>query len=125
MRHALVLLLALCLAACAREAPNFEETSIADLHDAMQRGDLRAEELVHWYLDRIEALDRNGPELRSLIEVNPDALTIARSLDDEWRKSACTPARGRSRSRITCRRRTPSWSAACETRARSSLERPT
>jgi amidase len=87
MRHALVLLLALCLAACAREAPNFEETSIADLHDAMQRGDLRAEELVHWYLDRIEALDRNGPELRSLIEVNPDALTIARSLDDEWRKS--------------------------------------
>ena len=87
MRRKLVLLLALCLAACGREPRNFEEASIADLHDAMQRGELRAEELVHWYLDRIEALDRSGPELRSLIEVNPDALTIARSLDDEWRRS--------------------------------------
>ena len=74
MRRKLVLLLALCLAACGQEPRNLEEASIADLHDAMQRGELRAEELVHWYLDRIEALDRSGPELRSLIEVNPDAL---------------------------------------------------
>ncbi len=87
MRRTVVLLLALCLGACGTEPRNFDEASIADLHDAMQRGELRAEELVHWYLDRIETLDGSGPELRSLIEVNPDALTIARSLDDEWRRS--------------------------------------
>ncbi len=87
MRYALVLFAALCLAACTADERNFEEASIAELHDAMQRGELRAEDLVHWYLDRIEAIDRDGPQLASLIEVNPDALTIARSLDDEWQVS--------------------------------------
>lgn len=87
MRYALVLICALCLATCTGANRNLEEASIAELHDAMQRGELRAEDLVHWYLDRIEAIDRQGPELASLIEVNPDALTIARSLDDEWQVS--------------------------------------
>jgi amidase len=87
MRLALLLCLASLAAACAGDTRNFEEASIAELHDAMQRGELRAEELVHWYLDRIEAVDRSGPQLASLIELNPDALTIARSLDEEWRAS--------------------------------------
>lgn len=87
VRHTLALFLAVLAAACTGEARDFEEASIADLHDAMQRGELKSEDLVHWYLDRIEAIDRDGPQLSSIIEVNPDALTIARSLDDEWRVS--------------------------------------
>ncbi len=87
MRYALVLIASLLLTTCAGDIRNVEEASIAELHDAMQRGELSAEDLVHWYLDRIEAIDRKGPELASLIEVNPDALTIARSLDDEWEVS--------------------------------------
>lgn len=75
------------LTACGSEPGNFEEASIAGLHDRMQRGELRSEQLVLWYLDRIEALDRSGPELRAVIELNPDALMIARALDEEWQES--------------------------------------
>jgi amidase len=53
----------------------------------MQSGDLSSEELTAYYLQRIEAVDRSGPELNSIIELNPDALAIARALDEE-RESA-------------------------------------
>ncbi len=84
-----LVLVAVCLtlAACEREPGNFEEASIAELHDQMQRGELRSEELVRFYLDRIETIDRTGPELNSVIELNPDALMIARALDEEWEES--------------------------------------
>ncbi len=87
MRRALQILLCLALAACARDDGSFEEASIAELHDRMQRGELTSEQLVHWYLDRIEAIDRSGPLLNSVIELNPDALMIARALDEEWAES--------------------------------------
>ena len=87
MRRCLPVLFLALLAGCGGEPSDFSEASIADLHDAMQRGELRAVELAGWYLDRIEAIDRNGPRLNSIIEINPDALAIARSLDDEWRRS--------------------------------------
>jgi len=75
------------VASCGGEPENFTEASVADLHDRMQRRELRSELLVHWYLDRIEAIDQNGLELNSVIELNPDALMIARALDEEWRES--------------------------------------
>lgn len=87
MKRLFILLVALVAAGCARPAQDFSEYSVADLHDGMQRGELTSEELVSWYLDRIEAIDRAGPELRSIIELNPDALTIARALDEEWAES--------------------------------------
>ena len=77
----------LLLAACSGGERDFAEAGIADLHDRMQRGELTSEELVDWYLRRIETIDRSGPNLNSMIEVNPDARTIARSLDREWRSS--------------------------------------
>jgi len=77
----------LALAACTTPPPDIEEATIADLHDRMQRGELTAEQLVSSYLDRIEAIDRNGPQLNSMIEINPDALLTARSLDEEWQES--------------------------------------
>ena len=90
MRRSLLLVLAtasLWLAACDKPPENYEEVSIAELHDRMQRGELTSEHLVNWYLGRIETLDRNGPELRSIIELNPDALMTARALDEEWQES--------------------------------------
>ena len=87
MRCLLPLLLLGLFAACDDAPQDIEEASISDLHDRMQRGELLAEDLVRWYLDRIEAIDRAGPHLNSIIEVNPDAVTIARALDEEWRLS--------------------------------------
>lgn len=51
----------------------------------MENGQYTAEKLAQLYLDRIEAVDRNGPKLNSVIQLNPDALEIARRLDEERR----------------------------------------
>lgn len=61
------------------------ERSIADLTSAMSSGALTAEQGVQAYLERISALDQGGSQLGSVIEVNPDALTVARELDAERR----------------------------------------
>ena len=89
MKRLTLLLIALGVAACSGPAveADYSEMSVAELHDAMQRGELSSERLVSWYIDRIEAIDWAGPELRSVIEINPDALTIARALDEEWESS--------------------------------------
>ena len=49
----------------------------------MTAGSLTAEDLVSAYLSRIEAIDRRGPRLNSVIELNPDALRDRRALDAE------------------------------------------
>ncbi|AZC13224.1 amidase [Microbacterium sp. ABRD28] len=60
-----------------------EELTIADVHDAYRRGTFTARELVQAYLDRIDALDRSGPALNSVISVAQDALAQADRLDAE------------------------------------------
>jgi amidase len=60
-----------------------DETTIAALQDAMKSGRLTAHSITEKYLTRIGELDRRGPSLHSVIEVNPDALAIARELDRE------------------------------------------
>jgi amidase len=60
-----------------------DELTIADLQQAMQSGKESARSLVKKYQARIEAVDRKGPALNSVIEVNPDALEIAEALDRE------------------------------------------
>jgi amidase len=75
------------LTACGGKAKDYSEANIAELHDQMQRGELQSEELVRWYRDQIAAIDRAGPELRAIIELNPDALMTARALDEEWQES--------------------------------------
>ena len=87
MQRLLLILLLGIVGACGGSSRDFEETSIAELHDQMQRGELRAEELTAWYLGRIDTIDDAGVVLNAIIEVNPDALAIARSLDAEWRLS--------------------------------------
>ena len=87
MRFRLTAILLLTLAACSSSERNFSEADIAELHDHMQRGELSSEELVRWYISRIDSIDRAGPALNSIIEINPDALGIARALDREWQAS--------------------------------------
>jgi amidase len=65
---------------------DLEEATIAELERRMVSGEETSATLVEKFLARIEALDRRGPELRAVLEVNPDALAIARGLDSE-RKS--------------------------------------
>ena len=60
-----------------------EEATIADLQQRMSAGSTSSRELVEQYLSRVEALDKGGPQLRSIIEVNPDALAMATQMDTE------------------------------------------
>lgn len=62
-----------------------EEITIAQIQEAYQNGTFSIEELTQVYLDRIEAIDINGPKLNSIIKVNPDALSIAAALDEEMK----------------------------------------
>ena len=62
-----------------------EEATIAALQQRMQSGQDTARSIAEQYLARIDALDRRGPSLHSIIETNPDALTIADRLDAERR----------------------------------------
>ncbi|MDP4264140.1 MAG: amidase [Bacteroidota bacterium] len=78
-------------ATTADTPPDFElnEESIGSLQEKMASGKYSSEQITKLYLDRIEAIDKKGPLLNSVIELNPDALGIAKSLDDE-RKSGKT-----------------------------------
>jgi amidase len=62
-----------------------EEATIRELQEGMASGRYTARSLVEAYLARIEAMDRQGPELRAMLDLNPDALAIADSLDAERR----------------------------------------
>ena len=61
----------------------FAEATIDDLQARMAAGTLTARELTAAYLARIEDVDKAGPKLNAIIELNPDALTIADRLDAE------------------------------------------
>jgi amidase len=60
-----------------------EEMTIFEMQQKMAASELTARELVRMYLERIELIDRGGPKLNSVIEVNPQALEIAGQLDRE------------------------------------------
>ena len=65
-------------------AIELKEITIEQLQDGYQSGTFTIEEVIQTYLDRIAALDDAGPELNAIIQVNPDALEIAKALDEEW-----------------------------------------
>src|SRR5258708_16466761 len=60
-----------------------DELSLAELQRQLASGSLTSRALTESYLERIDALDRHGPALNSVIELNPEALAIADTLDDE------------------------------------------
>jgi len=66
-------------------SPAFEldELTISDLQQALQSGKYTSKQLVEKYSDRINSIDKKGPGLNSVIEMNPDAESIAAALDRE------------------------------------------
>src|SRR5215471_3224618 len=80
-----LLVLALATVAQRSASPSFplEEATAAQLQDWMTSGRYTSRQLTEMYLRRIEEIDRRGPELHAVIEVNPDALSIADALDAE------------------------------------------
>jgi amidase len=59
------------------------EATIDGLQEAMRTGRLTARRITELYLARIEAVNTRGPQLRGIIETNPDAVAIADQLDAE------------------------------------------
>jgi amidase len=88
LKRLIILACVVALGACATSGrPDFREHDIAAMQESMQRGEVTSRELVQYYLERIDAIDRRGPELFAIIELNPDALQIADALDEERRRS--------------------------------------
>ena len=63
-----------------------DEVTIAELQTGMQTGKYTARSILEAYLARIEEIDKNGPAIKSFLEVNPDAMAIADQLDQERRQ---------------------------------------
>lgn len=93
-KHLTLALLILGLAGCGEaptEVPPDQDTdyrargwlakSLPEIVDGMDSGEVTSQELVSDYLDRIERLDRRGPQLQSIIALNPNALAEAKELD--------------------------------------------
>lgn len=74
--------------ASSPEVPSFEldEATITELQQGMKSGKFTARSLAEKYLARIDAVDKHGPTVNSVIEVNPDALPLADSLDKEFKQ---------------------------------------
>ena len=71
------------IATSAAKPFELDEITIADLQDGMTTGKFTARSLAEKYLVRIEEIDKQGPKLNAIIELNPDALSIAAALDEE------------------------------------------
>ncbi|TMG37335.1 MAG: amidase, partial [Chloroflexi bacterium] len=70
-------------ASTANAAPTqFNEKTVAELQAMMAAGTLTSVDLTTFYVNRILALDQGGPGVNSVIELNPDALSMAQSADD-------------------------------------------
>jgi len=83
-------LTALAAGAPPRPAPpvpafELEEMTIAQLQEGMRSGQYTARSLAQGYLERIRSLDRQGPTLRHMLDLNPEAEAIAARLDEERR----------------------------------------
>ncbi len=62
---------------------SLNETTIANLSKSYDNGTCSIVDVIKKYLDRIETIDKNGPSLNAVIEINPDALDFGKVLDNE------------------------------------------
>jgi amidase len=67
----------------AQSSFELDETTVSELQRAMESGERTARSIAQLYLSRINELNLDGPELRAVIETNPDALQVADALDTE------------------------------------------
>lgn len=74
------------------QTPRFEveEATISQIHNAMKSGALTCQSLVGQYLRRIDAYDKNGPAINSIVVLNPNALAEAAELDRRFAASGLT-----------------------------------
>jgi len=79
----------LASASTASHATEFKlmEATISDINAAFKDGSLTSEQLVKMYLDRIDAYDKKGPEIRAMININSNAVKDAKALDKERSKT--------------------------------------
>jgi amidase len=63
-----------------------DERTIPQLQDKISSGEMTAVDITQMYLERIERIDQHGPSLNAIIELNPDAISIARAMDVERKK---------------------------------------
>ena len=62
---------------------DFQETTIATMQSEMSDGRISSRQITQAYIDRIKLIDKRGPALNAILELNPDALKIAADLDAE------------------------------------------
>ena len=84
--HLSALALSLCIAALPATATDWTQLDAAELGAAYAANTVTAATVTQALLDRIAALDDAGPALHAVIEINPEALTIAKQLDTERRE---------------------------------------
>jgi amidase len=93
LRHSLLALPA--VRAVTGQSLRLEETTLAELARGFRENRFTARSVAEWYLARIDALDRKGPAVNAVIEINPEALALADALDAERRsKGARGPLHG-------------------------------
>jgi amidase len=85
-----ITILAAAVVALSAQTPHpasldLEEVTIAELQHRMAAGQETSRSIVEKYLARIDEIDRRGPELHSVLEINPDARSIADAMDAERR----------------------------------------
>jgi amidase len=68
-----------------RDDFSLNEITIDELQQKMTKGELSSRTITEMYLQRIEAIDKSGPALNAVIEINPDAIGLADVLDNERR----------------------------------------
>src|SRR5687767_9573293 len=82
------------------------DATIEDVQAEFKAGRLTSRALVQAYLDRIEAYDKNGPKLNTVITINPKALDEAAALDAAYKRSGPVgPLHGIQIGRASCRER--------------------
>jgi amidase len=67
----------------ATEVFELDEETVSSLREKLDSGKYTSKQLVELYLKRIENIDKNGPKLNAIIEINPDVVSIAKQMDDE------------------------------------------
>ena len=80
------------LAADIKKSSSLIEADVTGLQALMESGKLTASALTEHYLERIKAIDKSGPRINAIIELNPDALAIAKELDKERKASGARGA---------------------------------
>ena len=87
IRRLLFILLLSPFTATAQSNFDVFEASISEIQNALSTGQINSEQLVQQYLDRIQAYDKQGPRLNSIVRINPEALMLARALDTERQRT--------------------------------------